>query len=138
MHELSLATSLLRRIDNESEQQGFQLVASMFLEIGPFSCVDDDALLFAIQTISPGTCIDGAQIHIQRVTGELRCHQCGNVFETDDRFSPCPTCASIGGTINNGDQAMLTALDVVPTAIPHVLTPRAQTTNTISKDKRYV
>lgn len=69
MHELSLAAELLTLIEPAAQRHGARRVASVRLELGAAACVEDDALAFAFDAVTRGSCAEGARLDIARVPG---------------------------------------------------------------------
>jgi hydrogenase nickel incorporation protein HypA/HybF len=69
MHELSLADDILRLVEDAAAREHFQRVAQLHLEAGTRAGVEVSALRFALETIAPGTCLEGAHIRIDEPPG---------------------------------------------------------------------
>jgi hydrogenase nickel incorporation protein HypA/HybF len=64
MHELSLADEIVRLAQDAAVRERFRRVATLRLEAGTRAGVEVSALRFALEAISPGTCLEGARIEI--------------------------------------------------------------------------
>jgi hydrogenase nickel incorporation protein HypA/HybF len=103
MHEMSLAGGILKLVEDAAAREHFARVSRLHLEAGRFCGVEVRALRFALDAVSPGTCLDGAQIDIDEPAGSAWCLPCGCSVEIDERFDPCPRCGghqlqATGGT----------------------------------------
>ncbi len=103
MHELSLAGSILRIVEEAAAREGFARVRTLQLEAGRLAGVEVDALRFALAAIAPGTRLEGAAIEIHQPPGHGRCAECGSVFEVDSRTEPCPDCGGTDVSRDGGD-----------------------------------
>lgn len=112
MHELSLAASLLESLEQASAQHHFTQVKRLFVEVGELSCVEREALRFALQSIAPNTLLEGAELTITSVAGELLCRHCGAQYAAAQIHTPCPACQQFGARIVAGDDTQLVAVDV--------------------------
>ncbi|MEN9315786.1 MAG: hydrogenase maturation nickel metallochaperone HypA, partial [Pseudomonadota bacterium] len=67
MHELSLAENAIELIEMTARREGFTRVHRICIEIGVLSCVEPEALRFALEAAGTGTCAAGAEIDFERV-----------------------------------------------------------------------
>lgn len=92
MHELTICEALLERIEAERATRRFSHVRRVRLEIGPFSCLDPDALRYAFELLGRGTFLEHAALEIERPRGRAECLACGATVEVDSRLDLCPVC----------------------------------------------
>lgn len=103
MHELSLAGGILKVVEDAARREGFARVSQLRLEAGALSGVEVRALRFALDALSPGTCLQGAVIEIDEPPGIAWCLPCGESVAIASRADPCPRCGGFqiqptGGT----------------------------------------
>ena len=96
MHELAIAESLLRIVQDESEKHGLLRVNQVRLRIGQLSTVVPRALSFSFEVISQGTLAEGAHLDMEMVPLTGHCQDCDADFEIDNYLFLCPQC---GGTL---------------------------------------
>jgi hydrogenase nickel incorporation protein HypA/HybF len=92
MHELSLAGGIVRLVEDAALRERFQRVRVLRLEAGALSGVEVRALRFALDAITPGTCLAGAQIDIDEPPGTAWCMGCQQSVSILTRLDPCPHC----------------------------------------------
>lgn len=92
MHELSLASGILRLVEDAAARERFRRVAHLRLEAGALAGVEVSALRFALEALVPGTCLDGAQITIDEPPGCAWCACCETPVIIGSRADPCPLC----------------------------------------------
>lgn len=92
MHEMSLAGSILKLVDDAAAREPFARVQRLRLEAGALAGVEVQALRFALQAIAPGTRLEGAQIEIDEPPAQAWCPRCRDTVEIRDRLDPCPRC----------------------------------------------
>lgn len=92
MHELSLAGGILRVVEDAAAREGFVRVSQLHLEAGALAGVEVRALRFALDTLSPGTCLAGAEILIDEPPGTAWCLRCSTTVEIRSRADACPQC----------------------------------------------
>lgn len=92
MHELSLAGGVLRVVEDAARREGFARVSQLRLEAGALAGVEVRALRFALDSLSPGTCLAGAEILIETPAGQAWCMRCAQQVSIQSRLDPCPAC----------------------------------------------
>jgi hydrogenase nickel incorporation protein HypA/HybF len=113
MHELSLAAALIDTVQEAANKHHFSGVKSVVIEVGELSCVDPEALKFAVVSSCDGSeLLKKADIIIRRLPGELQCRHCNEVFNSSEIYTLCPSCSGYGAAIVGGDNARLLSLDV--------------------------
>jgi hydrogenase nickel incorporation protein HypA/HybF len=112
MHELSLCQSILDTLETEARQQDFRRVRSVQLEIGALAGVDDEALRFGWEALSPGTLADGSRLDIVRTPGSAWCFDCQATVNVEQYYDPCPHCQGHKLQVSGGEQLKIKQLEV--------------------------
>jgi len=94
MHEMSLAGGILRVVEDAAAREHFARVQRLTLEAGALAGVEVRALRFALEALSPGTCLAGAEIVIEQPAAQAWCLPCGATVPIHSRTEPCPVCGS--------------------------------------------
>ena len=94
MHEMSLAESVLRIIEDAARTQNFQHVRTVVLEIGKLSAVEAEAMRFCFDAVTRGSIAEGAQLEIIETPGAGRCTVCGMMLALQEQYGLCPECGS--------------------------------------------
>ena len=94
MHEMSLAGGILRVVEDAAAREGFTRVSRLTLEAGALAGVEVRALRFALEAVSSGTCLAGAEIVIDEPAASAFCLGCLDTVEVRSRTDPCPACGS--------------------------------------------
>ena len=92
MHEASLAGGVLQLVEDTAVREGFSRLLSLRLEAGQLAGVDVRALRFALESLAPGTVLDGAQIEIEEPPGKAWCMGCAQTVAIAQRGDACPVC----------------------------------------------
>lgn len=92
MHEASLAGSVLQLVEAAALREGFTRVVTLRLEAGRLAGVDVRALRFALESLAPGTLLDGASIVIDTPAGRAWCSPCAAEVPLHHRGDACPRC----------------------------------------------
>lgn len=103
MHEMSLAESILRIVEDAAHSRGFRRVKVLRLEIGALAGVEAEALRFCLDVILRDGVAAGARVEIERLPGQGWCMQCGDTVPIAALFDTCPRCGgcevqATGGT----------------------------------------
>jgi hydrogenase nickel incorporation protein HypA/HybF len=112
MHELSLCESLLDIIKTNANTQGYTRVKQVWLEIGALAGVEPEAMRFGFDAVTRGTLAEGALLHIIELPARAWCIQCSAMVEIQQRFEPCPGCASPLLQPQGGDALRIKELEV--------------------------
>jgi hydrogenase nickel incorporation protein HypA/HybF len=92
VHEVSLMTNLLGIVERAAAAESRGPVRVIHLKIGEMSGVSPDALRFAFEVLSRGTCSEGGTLEIERVPVKVRCARCGAETTPADLVFRCGAC----------------------------------------------
>jgi hydrogenase nickel incorporation protein HypA/HybF len=92
MHELSLAGGIVKLVEDAALRERFFRVRELHLEAGALSGVEVRALRFALEAITPGTCLEAAHITIDEPPGAAWCLGCNQSVAILSRTDACPQC----------------------------------------------
>lgn len=92
MHEASLAGGVLQLVEDTALREGFSRLLSLRLEAGQLAGVDVRALRFALESLAPGTLLEGALIEIEEPPGQAWCMGCAQTVTIAQRGDTCPGC----------------------------------------------
>jgi hydrogenase nickel incorporation protein HypA/HybF len=112
MHELSIIASIVEIAEEQVRKAGAQQVDNIELEIGELAGVEWVALEFAWDVGVQKTVLEGAEWYLHRIPGQARCAECGEVFDMQELFDPCPRCGSYFNKILKGKELRVKALTV--------------------------
>jgi hydrogenase nickel incorporation protein HypA/HybF len=94
MHEVSLAGGILQLVEDAAQRERFSRVTLLRLEAGALCGVEVSALRFALDSLVPGTCLDGSVIEIDEPAGSAWCMSCSSSVSIRERGQACPRCGS--------------------------------------------
>lgn len=104
MHELSIAESLLKIVEEEGTKNGLSKVSQVRLRIGALSTVVPEALSFSFEIISQGTLAEGAELAMEVMPVIAHCSDCDLDFEAEDFVFFCPRCRQIAVRLVSGKE----------------------------------
>ncbi|NNJ73310.1 MAG: hydrogenase maturation nickel metallochaperone HypA [Enterobacterales bacterium] len=113
MHEMSLCENLVEIVVNSANNEAVSRIERIYLEIGQLSCVEVDAMLFCFDVVAQGTIAAGAQLIIEQVPGQAKCHQCKTEFAVTSHYAICPSCEHHKFTVISGDQMQIKNMEVI-------------------------
>lgn len=113
MHELSLAESVIRIVEDAALAQRFARVRVVWLEIGSLACVEPAALRFCFEAVARDTVAEAARLEIIEVPGSGRCRACGATHPVASLLDPCPACGAHALQVTGGNGMRVKELDVI-------------------------
>lgn len=106
MHELSIAESLLKIIQEEMSKRELTRLLRVKIVYGQISAIVPEALETAFEILTIKTPLAGAVMDIEVKPMVVRCRECGHEFtpaEEERLFMPCPQCGTeLGHEIISG------------------------------------
>ena len=127
MHELSLASEIVRMVEASAARDHFRRVSTLTLEAGALAGVEVSALRFALEAMVGGTCLEGAVIDIKEPPGLALCSQCGEEVNITSRADPCPRCSGYPLQVLSGGALRVVDLVVIDDHADPVGTQGAKT-----------
>ena len=109
MHELSLTQNLL---DQALKNADSKRIVHVNLWIGPFSEDREESIKFYWRDLAKGTSGEGAQLHFQHVTVNMKCIECGGTFTFEDEGSICMYCQGNYSKLLDEDEVKLESIDL--------------------------
>jgi len=94
MHELSIATSIVKTAETEVKKINGESVSAIYLEIGQLSGVEVSALEFVWKPCVERSVLQNAQLFIDQPKGQAQCAECNSKFPIEHYFDSCPACGS--------------------------------------------
>ena len=112
MHEMSLAMAAIDLAAEQARQRGFNKVTALWLEIGSFSCADQETIAFCFDAAAKGTAVEGASLHFQHKAAEGWCYDCSQTVVLSERGQACPSCGGYKLRVAQGDSLRITDIEV--------------------------
>lgn len=113
MHEMSLCENIRELLEEQARVDGFDRVNKVWLEVGPLSCVEPEALRFGFDVVMRGSLAEGAALDIASPPATARCLACGHLATVERRYEACPSCKAPGLQVASGDELRIKKLEVV-------------------------
>jgi hydrogenase nickel incorporation protein HypA/HybF len=112
MHELALAESIVRIVEDAARRHGAARIRTVALELGALSHAEPDALAFAFEVAARGGCARGARLDIHRTPGAAQCAACGDTVPLECLGDPCPRCGGYELRVTDGDALRVRDIEI--------------------------
>jgi hydrogenase nickel incorporation protein HypA/HybF len=122
LHEFSAACSIVDTALEAAKSNNATKVNVVNVELGEFTFLIPEQLIFNFEIASKNTILEGADLRIKSIKGQLKCNDCG--FEGDSEidtdlppqiaiFAPmkCPKCGSSSTQIIGGKDFIITNIE---------------------------
>lgn len=110
MHELSIATSIIKTTENEVDVINGEKVLEIVLEIGKLSGVEIQSLLFVWELVAKNTVLENSKITIFEPEGIAICAECETDYKLEKIYNSCPKCNSPFKKIISGKELKIKKL----------------------------
>jgi len=110
MHEYSLMTALMERVEAEAATHRALAVHRVRVRIGELSGVEPDLLESAFAIVRAGTICAGAALEIERVAARWVCPACRRPMTAGERLE-CPACGE-PAALAAGDEIVLGQIEL--------------------------
>jgi hydrogenase nickel incorporation protein HypA/HybF len=124
MHEFSAACSIVDTALEAARSNNVTKITVVNVELGEFTFLIPEQLIFNFEIASKNTMLEGADLRIKSVKGQLTCNDCG--FKGDSEINPdlppqiavfapmkCPKCGSSSTQITGGKDFVITNIEAV-------------------------
>ncbi len=112
MHEQSIVESLLALALEKAEKAKAVKILRIYLVVGEFSGVVEDAVNFYFDVLSRDTIAAQAALFFMHISGELRCRKCNTVFAPVRLNFHCPNCNEEQVEIITGRELYIDSMEV--------------------------
>lgn len=110
MHEMSIASELLRTVLAVAAENGAARVEEVEVQAGAMKLIVPEALELAWSVLAAGTPAEGARLKLTEVPIEAECRPCGRRFVAAVDGFACPGCGQADVEIVAGDDIILTSV----------------------------
>ena len=114
MHEVAIALSLLKMVENKCQEVGYSSVESVKIRVGKASGVLPEAMQFAFEAVKRDSLAKNAQLVIDLVPAIGFCKACSSRFEWEAPYAlECPLCKSTSFQVFSGREMELVEIEVL-------------------------
>ena len=111
MHEYSLMTALMERVEEEASARRALAVHRVTVRIGELSGVEPELLASAFEIVRAGTICAKADLHIDRVAARWVCTACGRALDPAAGGPRCQECGA-PAALASGDEILLGQIEL--------------------------
>jgi len=104
MHEFSIAQNIIEIVKDAVTKHQAGKVKEVVLGIGTLSGIEITALDTALESLVPGTILEGSEIKKNIIRAMAKCRQCNTQFEPEAYYSCCTHCGAFGPEILSGTE----------------------------------
>jgi hydrogenase nickel incorporation protein HypA/HybF len=112
MHEMSICEGILQVLETSSAEKNFTRVKKVFVEVGPLSGVEIEALRFSFDVVMKGSLADASTLEIIETEAKAWCLNCNELVTISQRYDDCPQCGSAQIQVTSGDELAIKELEV--------------------------
>lgn len=112
MHEMALAESVIRIVEETARKNAATAVRTVRLEIGRLSHVEPDALRFAFDVVKRNGPAHGARLEIHATEGSAWCMKCCDTVPLARFGDACPRCGSYQLQVAAGDEMRVKEIEI--------------------------
>ncbi len=112
MHELSIATAILERVEQEAANRPGARITRVGVRVGELSGVDPDALSFGFEALVKGSSLEPLALEINFCPRRQQCRACGREFTAPDSETRCPACGHENTVCVGGEELDLAYLEL--------------------------
>ena len=102
MHEYHIVENVVKQILQSARNAGALKILKVVLVMGEQSGLDESSVRLYFDNIAQGTLIEGTELLIRKVSGEMECKNCGLKFPCQKEDLSCPKCAALGAFTKSG------------------------------------
>jgi hydrogenase nickel incorporation protein HypA/HybF len=111
MHEFSIVNNIIDIAIGSADQNGLKTVSCVEIEVGKASGIEPSAMEFAWESARKDSILEKARLVMHFIPLCLQCRTCGNQYEPDEIYSPCPACGDINARIITGKELRVVAIE---------------------------
>jgi hydrogenase nickel incorporation protein HypA/HybF len=112
VHEMAISESIVSLLEEEARRQHYARVRKVWLEIGPLSGIETEALRFTFDVAAKGTLAEDAKLEIIETEALGWCLPCERVVPIRQRFDACPRCGAHQLQVTAGEGMRIKELEV--------------------------
>jgi hydrogenase nickel incorporation protein HypA/HybF len=113
MHELSIATALVKAVTRAASDNGATRVTSVRVRVGSLSCLNEESLRFGFEAVAKDTAAEGCALEVSKPPAAGTCTSCGWRGEVRDSWVPaCPECGTYPVAVQGTDELTLESITI--------------------------
>jgi len=111
MHEMGIMNDVLTTCEKVARDAGKTRITHIELTVGELTEIQDFALEFAFEALSPETMAKGATLSFTMIPPKSQCRTCGKVYEHDRFDMLCPECKGFDVELLQGREFQIDSIE---------------------------
>jgi len=108
MHELTLLFGVAEQVERVTRENGIDHVDAVVLDVGELTPIVPEFLIDGYEVISDEyDFLRGSKLIVNRITGMVKCRDCGKEYPVAEFNGYCPVCGSYDKDILCGDEFVI-------------------------------
>ncbi|SFV58813.1 [NiFe] hydrogenase nickel incorporation protein HypA [hydrothermal vent metagenome] len=103
---------IVESLEKVAKDNNYQGIDKVWLEVGPFSGVEVNALEFSFEIATRGSITQGAKLEIIQTPGQAWCFNCNKTITIKQRYDNCPLCNSGQLTVTGGEELKIKQISI--------------------------
>jgi hydrogenase nickel incorporation protein HypA/HybF len=112
MHELSITEEILNIAIAKAREAKAEKVIQINLVIGDASSIVGECVQFCFDFVSKASIAEGAKLNFQRIPLQMKCRNCGCIFNPQRESWTCPQCGEWNVEIISGKEFYMESIEV--------------------------
>lgn len=111
MHEIALASGILRMAQEAARTHDARRISRVRVGLGLLACIEAQTLSACFDIITEGSMAAGALLQVDVEPLSCMCVACGQAFVLTQRVFACPACGSKDMTFEGGHGCRILAIE---------------------------
>jgi hydrogenase nickel incorporation protein HypA/HybF len=108
---MGITQGILSSSIDAAADAGADRISEIRISIGELTEIQEFALQFAFEALTPGTMAEGATLVVTHIPATSTCNECGTTYEHDRFQMLCPNCNSFAVTPITGREMRIDSID---------------------------
>lgn len=108
---MGVTQGILDAAFSAAAEAGAKRITRIAVTIGELSEIQDFALTFAFESLTPGTMAEGAELAITELSPRSHCNECDKDYDHDRFQMLCPECGSFDVRLLQGRELRIDSID---------------------------
>jgi len=113
VHEMGITQGILAASFEAAEKAGATRITEIRITVGELTEIQEFALDFAFQSLTPDTMAEGATLVVTTVAPSSRCRECDLEYDHDRFEMLCPVCGSFNVEPLTGRELRIDSIEAV-------------------------
>ncbi|WP_241156933.1 hydrogenase maturation nickel metallochaperone HypA [Bathymodiolus thermophilus thioautotrophic gill symbiont] len=96
--------SIIESLEASAKENNYKAIEKVWLEVGPFSGVEVQALEFSFEVVIRDTIAHNAKLEVIQTQASAWCFKCDKTVIVKQRYDACPKCNSHQLTVTAGEE----------------------------------